>query len=83
MSQLENCIRGLHRRSVALNLTNRQCKKNRSFEKERFRYDSDWARTSDLYPVKVALSQLSYRIMLCCYWVYFYYSSISKGVKPF
>lgn len=24
--------------------------------------DSDWARTSDLYPVKVALSQLSYGI---------------------
>ena len=28
-------------------------------------YDSDWARTSDLYPVKVALSQLSYGIMIC------------------
>lgn len=27
--------------------------------------DSDWARTSDLYPVKVALSQLSYGIGLC------------------
>ena len=26
--------------------------------------DSDWARTSDLYPVKVALSQLSYGINL-------------------
>ncbi|WP_440602280.1 hypothetical protein, partial [Bacillus safensis] len=26
---------------------------------------SDWARTSDLYPVKVALSQLSYGIGLC------------------
>lgn len=33
-------------------------------------YDSDWARTSDLYPVKVALSQLSYGIMICmCCWV--------------
>ncbi len=32
--------------------------------------DSDWARTSDLYPVKVALSQLSYGIMICmCCWV--------------
>lgn len=30
-----------------------------------FSYDSDWARTSDLYPVKVALSQLSYGIGLC------------------
>jgi hypothetical protein len=28
--------------------------------------DSDWARTSDLHPVKVALSQLSYGIMLFC-----------------
>lgn len=28
MSQLENCIRGLHGRSVALNLTNRQFQKN-------------------------------------------------------
>lgn len=27
MSQLENCIRGLHGRSVALNLTNRLIKK--------------------------------------------------------
>jgi hypothetical protein len=27
MSQLENCIRGLHGRSVALNLTNRRIKK--------------------------------------------------------
>jgi len=27
MSQLENCIRGLHRRSVALNLTNRRKEK--------------------------------------------------------
>jgi hypothetical protein len=26
--------------------------------------DSDWARTSDLHPVKVALSQMSYGIML-------------------
>lgn len=26
-------------------------------------YDSDWARTNDLYPVKVALSQLSYGIV--------------------
>src|SRR5699024_491625 len=26
--------------------------------------DSDWARTNDLYPVKVALSQLSYGIIL-------------------
>jgi hypothetical protein len=25
--------------------------------------DSDWARTSDLHPVKVALSQLSYGIV--------------------
>ena len=30
-----------------------------------FNDDSDWARTSDLYPVKVALSQLSYGIGLC------------------
>lgn len=35
-------------------------------------YDSDWARTSDLYPVKVALSQLSYGITICkCFWVYY------------
>jgi hypothetical protein len=27
--------------------------------------DSDWARTSDLHPVKVALSQLSYGIIFC------------------
>lgn len=38
---------------------------NQRFPAVSIRYDSDWARTSDLYPVKVALSQLSYGIMVC------------------
>ena len=42
--------------------------------------DSDWVRTSDLYPVKVALSQLSYGIVYIRQ-VLFYYVYFQKSME--
>ena len=39
-------------------------KKRSTIQVKRLFSDSEWARTTDLYPVKVALSQLSYGIVI-------------------
>ncbi|WP_251283123.1 hypothetical protein [Cytobacillus sp. AMY 15.2] len=55
----------------------RRIKKRLALLAKRFKYDSDWVRTSDLYPVKVANSHGSNKVIM----EYPLHIKASEGVK--